>query len=90
MISALSSGKIDQHEYVTVEEILHSNRSQIVRRATFTYSTLGAALEKQIKTIENQGYKQIKAIEEHGKQLVESNALVNKKYYESHFKKRNS
>ena len=47
MISALSSGKIDQHEYVTVEEILHSNRSQIVRRATFTYSTLGAALEKQ-------------------------------------------
>ena len=86
-ISALSSGEIDKYEYLTVEEILHSNRSQIIGQATFTYSPLGEALEKQIKTIENQGYKQKKAIEEHGKQHVESNAIVNKKDYQSHSKK---
>ena len=43
----------------------------------FTYSPLGKALEKQIKTIESQGEKQIKSLEEHGKQLVASN--TNKK-----------
>ena len=47
MISALSSGKIDQHEYVTGEEILHSNRRQIIEQAKFTYSLFRKALEKQ-------------------------------------------
>ena len=36
-------------------------------KAKFTCSPLGQALEKQTKTIDNQGKKQIKALEEHGK-----------------------
>ena len=56
-ISALSSGKIDKYEYLTGEEILPSNQEQIIQQAKFTYSPLGKALEKQIKTIEDQGNK---------------------------------
>ena len=62
-ISALSSGKIDKYEYLTGEEILPSNQKQIIEQAKFTYSPLGKAFEKQIKTIEDQGEKQIKAIQ---------------------------
>ena len=65
-ISALSSGKIHKYEYLTGEEILPSNPQQIIKRAKFTYSTLGKAFEKQIKTIEDQGEKQIKAIQNQG------------------------
>ena len=54
-ISALSSGKIDKYEYLTGEEILPSNQQQIIQQTEFTYSPLGKAFEKQIKTIENQG-----------------------------------
>ena len=46
-ISALSSGKIDKYEYLTGEEILPSNRKQIIEEAKFTYSPLRRALEKQ-------------------------------------------
>ena len=46
-ISAFSSGKIDKHEYLEDEEILLSNRRQIIEQATFAYSPLGKALEKQ-------------------------------------------
>ena len=53
-ISALSSGKLDQNEYLTGEEILPSNQQQIIQQAKFTYSPLGKALEKQIKTIKGQ------------------------------------
>ena len=63
-ISALSSGKIDEYEYLTGEEILPSNRQQIIEQAKFTYSPLGKAFEKQTKTIEDQGEKQIKAIQD--------------------------
>ena len=49
-ISALSSGKIDKFEYLTGEEILPSNQQQIVEQAKFTYSPLGKAFDKQIKT----------------------------------------
>ena len=63
-ISALSSGKIDKYEYLTGKEILPSNQQQIIEQATFTYSPLGKAFEKQTKTIEDQGEKQIKAINE--------------------------
>ena len=62
-ISALSSGKTDKYEYLTGEEILSSNRQQIIEQAKFTYSPLGKAIEKQIKTIKDQGEKQIKAIQ---------------------------
>ena len=60
-ISALSSGKIDKYEYLTGEEILPSNQKQIIEQAKFTYSPLGKAFEKQIKTIEDQGEKQSKS-----------------------------
>ena len=68
-ISALSSGKIDKCEYLTGEEILPSNQQQIIQQAKFTYSPLGKAFEKQIKTIEDQGKKQVKAIQDN-KQLA--------------------
>ena len=63
-ISALSSGKIDKYEYLTGEEILPSNQQQIIQQAKFAYSPLGKALEKQRKTIEDQGKKQVKAIQD--------------------------
>ena len=69
-ISALSSGKIDKYEYLTGEEILPSNQQQIIQQAKL--SSLGKALEKQIKTIENQGKKQVKAIQDN-KQSVNIN-----------------
>ena len=65
-ISALSSGKIHKYEYFTGEDILPSNQQQIIEQAKFTYSPLGKAFEKQIKTIEDQGEKQIKAIQDQG------------------------
>ena len=58
-ISALSSGKISKYKYLTGEEILPSNQQQIIEQAQFTYSPLGKAFEKQIKTIEDQGQKQV-------------------------------
>ena len=67
--SALSSGKIDKYEYLTGEEILPSNQQQITQQAKFAYSPLRKALERQIKTIEDQGKKQVKAIQ-NNKQLV--------------------
>ena len=69
-IWALSSGKIDKYEYFTGEEILPSDQSKIIKQAVFTYSLLGKAFEKQIKTIEDHGEKQIKALEEHRNQIV--------------------
>ena len=35
----------------------------MIEQPTFTYSPLGKAFEKQIKTIEDQGEKQIKVIQ---------------------------
>ena len=59
-ISALSSGKIHKHKYLTGKDILPSNQQQIIKHAKFTYSPLGKAFEKkQTKTIEDQGKKQI-------------------------------
>ena len=61
-ISALSSGKIHKYEYLTGEDILPSNQQQIIEQAKFTYSTLGKALEKQIKTIKDKGEKRLDAL----------------------------
>ena len=61
-ISALSSGKIHKYQYLTREDILPSNQQQIIEQAKFTYSPLGKAFEKQIKTIEDQGKKQVDAL----------------------------
>ena len=49
-ISALSSGKIDKYEYLTGEEILFPGQKRVI----YIYSPLGKAIEKQIKTIEDQ------------------------------------
>ena len=46
-----------KYEYLTGEEILSSNQKQIIEQAKFTYSPLGKAFEKQIKTNEDQGKK---------------------------------
>ena len=62
-ISALSSGKLDKYEYLTGEEILPLNEQQIIQQAKFNYSPLGKALEKQRKTIKDQGEKQVVALE---------------------------
>ena len=66
-ISSLSSGKIYKYEYLTGKDILPSNQEQIIEQAKFTCSLLGKALEKQIKTIDDQGEKQIKAIHNQGR-----------------------
>ena len=69
--SALSSGKLDKYEYLTGEEILPSNQQRIIQQAKFNYSPLGKALEKQRKTIEDQGEKQVKAVQD--KQIININ-----------------
>ena len=73
-ISALSCGKINKYEYLTGEEILPSDQRRVIEQAKFTYFPLGKALEKQTKTIEDQGKKQIKSIEDHGKRLFKSSS----------------
>ena len=50
-ISPLSFGKIDKYEYLTGEEILPSDQKRLIQQAMFSYSPLGKAFEKQIKTI---------------------------------------
>ena len=85
-ISPLSSGKIHKDEYLKGKEILWSGQSGTIEQAKFTYSPLGKAFEKQIKTIEEQGRKQIKPLEEHGEQLLKSK---NKKESLTHLKQKN-
>ena len=60
------SGKIDDYEYLTGKEVFPSNQKQKKKQAKFTYSSLGKAFEKQIKTIEDQRERQIKAIQNQG------------------------
>ena len=62
-VSALSSEKLHKYEYLTGEDILPSNQQQIIEQTKFTYSSLGKAFDKQIKTIEDQGKKQADALE---------------------------
>ena len=61
-ISALSSGKLHKYEYLSGEYILPSTQHQIIEQTKFTYSPLGKAYDKQIKTIEDQGKKQVDAL----------------------------
>ena len=63
-VSALSSKKFNKYEYLTGEDLLLSNQKQMIEQAKFTYSLLGKAFEKQVKTTEDQGEKQIKALED--------------------------
>ena len=60
IISVLSSDKINKYEYRTGEEILLSNRQQIIEQARFTYSPLGKVLknkQKQLKMKEKNNLK---------------------------------
>ena len=66
----MSSDKSDKYEYLTDKETLTSDQNRIIEQAKFTYSPLGRAFEKQVKTIEDQGEKQTKALEQYGKQVV--------------------
>ena len=68
-IPALSSGKFDKYEYLTGEEIIPSNQQQMNQQAKFKYSPLGKALEKQIKTIKDQGEKQVNVLKTSYKKL---------------------
>ena len=47
---------------MNIEDILPSNQQQVIEQARFTYSPLGKAFEKPIKTIEDKGQKQIDAL----------------------------
>ena len=82
-ISALSSGKIDEYEYLTGEEISPSNQQQIIEQAKFTYSPLGKAFEKQIKTIEDQGEKQVEVLKDlkpkEQTKALKANLIINQK-----------
>ena len=51
--SALLSGKIDKYEYLTGDQIILSNQKKSDKKANFTYSPLGKALEKEIQTIKD-------------------------------------
>ena len=75
-ISALSSGKLHKYEYLAGEDILPSNQQQIIEQRKLTYSPLGKAFDKQIKTIEDQGKKQIDALNT----LKSNNKITIKKY----------
>ena len=75
-ISALSSGKLHKYEYLTGEDILPTNQQQIIEQKKFTYSPLGKAFDKQIKTIEDQGKKQVDALNT----LKSDNKITIKKY----------
>ena len=48
-ISALLSKKFNKYEYLTGQEVLPSNRQQIIEQANFTYFPLGKAFEKKNK-----------------------------------------
>ena len=52
-IPALSSGKIDKYECLAGEEILPSNKKQVIEQVTFTYSFF---LEKHLKNKQKNQY----------------------------------
>ena len=74
-ISALSSGKINNYEYLTSEKLLPPDQSSMVEQTQFIYFPLGSAFEKQIKKTEDQERKQIDAIKNQNENLA---ALTNK------------
>ena len=65
-----SSVKIEKYENLTSKEVLPSDKSRIIGHTKFNYPSLGKALEKQTKTIEDQGQEQIKANENRVKKTL--------------------
>ena len=92
-ISASSSGKIHEYEYLTGQDILPYNQQQIIEQAKFTYSVLGKAFEKQIKTIEDQHKKQVDALKYLNPKAItyksdDDNATISKEIYNEILEKR--
>ena len=56
----LSSGTIDEYEYMTGEEILPFNQRKTIEQTTIANSSLRKVLEKQKKEIEVNGEKKYK------------------------------
>ena len=54
-MSALSLGKLHKYEYLTGEDILPPTQQEMIEETKLTYSPLGKAFDKQIKTIKDQG-----------------------------------
>ena len=85
-ISALSSGKIHKYEYLTGEDVLPSDQQSIIEQTKFTYSPLGKAFEKQIKTIEDQGKKQVDALKVLEPKAIKigsnNNSIITKEIYD--------
>ena len=75
-ISALSSGKPHKYEYLTSEDVLPSTQQRLIEQTKFTYSPLGKAFDKQMKTIEDQGKNQVDAL----KTLKSDNKITIKRY----------
>ena len=65
-------GEIHKYEYLTGEDILPSNKQQIIEQAKFTYSPLGKAFEKQIEAIRDQEQKQVDALKIWEPKAIES------------------
>ena len=87
-ISALSSGKVDKYECLAGEEILSSEQRRVIGQATFKFSRLGKALEKQIKTIKDQGEKQIKRLENRAeKNFFRHRSKINRLFVPKRFSK---
>ena len=53
-----------EYEYLTDEEVLHSDQRRIIEQAKFTYSRLGEAFEKQRRQIKDAAETQRKTMEE--------------------------
>ena len=58
-----------------------NQQQQIIKQAKFSYSSLGKAFEKQIKTTEDQGEKQIKTIQDQGRVKTIKKYTYGNKYY---------
>ena len=75
-----------QVKLVTGEDILPSNQQQIIEQAKFTYSSLGKAFEKQIKTIQDQGQKQTDALKVLEPKAIESESnnkpIITQEFYD--------
>ena len=54
-ISVWSSKKIDKDDYLKGKEVLPPDQSRIIEQEKFSYSPLEKNIEKQIKTVEEQG-----------------------------------
>ena len=54
-ISVWSSKKIDKYDYLKGKEVLPPDQSRIIEQEKFSYSPLEKNVEKQIKTVEEQG-----------------------------------